>query len=254
MKARLPAIMPYIFLLLFFGINTLYWLTARDVKPVWANVPPVPSYNTALAFALGDGQLAYRSYAFMLQNLGDSGGQSEMLVNYDYDRLGEWFMLIHRLDPVSDFMPLLAAFYYGSTPAAHDLDPVIDYLVKVGESTEGEKWRWLAQAVYLARFRQQDLDQALQLSYMLNDHPKKGRPAWSYQMPAFVLNDLGEKEAAHDLLIKLLIDRVDELDPAEVNFTKEYICDRILTKTEKRQHPLCGGVKSKKEIEYPQSD
>lgn len=254
MKRYVPDIVSYIFLLLFFALNALFWQAARDKQAVWANVPPAPSDKTALVFSLGDRQLAYRSYAFMLQNMGDIGGQSEMLVNYNYGHLGEWLMLEHRLDPVSDFVPLLASFYYGATPAAEDLDPVIDYLVRVGESTEGEKWRWLAQAVYLSRFRQRDPDKALRLSYMLRDHPKDGRPTWSYQMPAFVLNDLGEKEAAHDLLMKLLVDRVDELDPAEVNFTKEYICDRILSDDERARHPLCGGVRSEKEIEYPQAE
>lgn len=239
----------YLFFCLFFTLNTLFWWSAREIRPVWVNVPPVPSDNTALSFSLGDKQLAYRSYAFMLQNLGESGGRSQKLVDYNYDRLGEWFFLEDRLDPVSNFVPLLAAFYYSATPDNKDLDPIINYLADIGQGRKDGKWRWLAQAIYLARFRQNDLDKSLQLSYELASHPDKDRPAWTYQMPAFVLNNMGKKEAAHDLLMNILIDRADELDPAEVNFTKDYICNRILNAAERENHPLCNSMQEKNTIE-----
>lgn len=227
---------------MFLMLNVAFWFYAHDIKNQWANVPPVPDENKAVSFSLGDRGLAYRSFALMLQNLGDSGGTSQSFQNYNYERLGRWFFLEHKMDPISNAVPLLAAFYYGATPVAEDLDPVIAYLAEVGMDTRGEKWRWLAQAVYLSRFSQKDSDKALELAYILASHPQQDRPAWTYQMPAFVLAQSGDKEAAYNLLVNLLADRADKLHPAEVAFTKDYICDRVLTKKDREHNPLCTGL------------
>jgi len=220
-------------------LNIVFWAYAKDERAVWENVPPVPTKETAMSLSLGDGQFFYRVAGIVLQNLGDTGGRTTRLTEYDYPMLGKWFFLVDSLDPVSDFFPLLAAFYYGATRNAKDLDPVVDYLTKVGRRPEGEKWRWLAQAVYLARYEQQDMEKALKLAYLLANHPNNDRPGWTYQMPAFVLNAKGDKEAAYQILMNLLIDEAENLHPNEVNFTKEYICDRLLSPAQKEAHPLC---------------
>jgi len=220
-------------------LNIGFWAYAKDERTVWGNVPPVPTEEEALSLSLGDGQFFYRAAGIMLQNLGDTGGRVTRLADYNYTILGKWFFLADSLDPMSNFLPLLAAFYYGATQNKQDLDPVIDYLAKVGVRPEGEKWRWLAQAVYLARYEQHDIDKALKLAHLLAVHPNDDRPGWTYQMPAFVLNAKGDKEAAYLILMNLLIDEAENLHPTEVNFTKEYICDRLLSPAQKAEHPLC---------------
>jgi hypothetical protein len=227
----------FCFLLLTIG----FWFHARDLRAVWANVPPAPSMDKALSFSLGDKELAYRSFAIMLQNIGDSGGKTVNLSYYNYDRLGQWFFLEDKLNKISDVIPLIAAFYYGATPDPDSLNPVVDYLSHVGAREEGEKWRWLAQAVYLKRFVQDDLDEALKLAYKLANHPNQDRPGWTYQMPAFVLNDIGDKEAAYKVLMGILVEEAENLHPTELNFTKEYICERVLTDEQREKDPLCSG-------------
>lgn len=217
----------------------MFWFYARDIKPHWEQVPPVPQQKYAAVSTLGDAQMAFRAAGVMLQNFGDTGGRSTATKDYDFDRLSAWFYFLDRLDPHSNFIPMLAAFYYGASQEPEKLDPVIDYLKTVGLREGDEKWRWLLQATYLARFRQKDTDKALELAELLANHPNEDRPHWSYQMPVFVLQEMGDKEAAYNLIINLLKDKAEDLHPTEVNFMLYHLCERILTPEQKLKHELC---------------
>ncbi len=229
----------YFLLCVFLSLNILSWSYARDFHAEWINVPPAPGKIGSVFFALGDKQLAYRSYGVMLQNLGDSAGDIKPLTSYNYDRLGKWFLLEDYLDPRSDFIPLLAAYYFGATSKAEDLDPVIEYLAKVGRYSGEEKWRWLSHAVYLARFQQEDHDKALKHAYQLASIYRPGMPLWTKQMPAFVMNDMGNKEAAIQLILGIMADSGTKIHPNELNFMKYYICDRLLDAEQKEATEMC---------------
>lgn len=215
------------------------WQAYRPQQAEWANVPPAPSARGAAMSMLGDRQMAYRAIGIMLQNLGDEGGRSTRFENYDYHRLGRWFMVQDQLDSRSDYTPLLAAFYYGATENQDDLTAVVDYLLHVGDHSYPRKWRWMAQGIYLARFKQGDLDKALSWSYRLAAKHRTGMPAWVLQMPAFILAQKGDQEAAYDLAIGLLRDEAENMHPAEVNFMRGYICERILNAAQAAINPLC---------------
>lgn len=237
-KARIPVIF-YVLLVVALAGQVMVWAHLRPVQAEWGNVPPAPSENVATMWMLGDKQMAYRTIGIMLQNMGDNGGRSTRLQDYNYTRLGRWFMLEHSLDERSNFMPLLAAYYFGSTKKVSDLDPVIDYLALVGESSYSSKWRWLSQAVYLARFQQNDTDKALRLAYTLADKYRPGMPGWVAQMPAFILAQKGDQEAAYDLAVQVLRDDSQNMHPNEINFMVDYICTRILNEAQAAINPLC---------------
>ncbi len=222
-----------------FIIHAGFSVHSRSLKAAWANVPPVPTEKGATILAVGDQQLAYRVSGIMIQNMGDTGGETTPLYKYDYDRLGQWFFLTDALDRRSNFMPLLAAYYFGGTQEPKDLDPVIDYLAMVGQRSYDEKWRWLAQAVYLSRFRQHDLDKAMGLAYMLANMKAPDMPAWTRQMPAFIAAAQGDKETSYRIIMSILKETSAELHPNEVNFMVHYICERTLDELEAAQHPLC---------------
>jgi hypothetical protein len=65
-------------------------------------------------------------------------------------------------------------------------------------------------------------------------------PLWAKQMPAFVMSDKGDKDAALDLMINLIKDEGENVHPNEVNFMVYYICERILEPHEAQQFDLCG--------------
>ncbi len=206
----------------------LSWFWTKDLKAQWLNVPPVPSENRASFIALGDKQAAYRYYTIMLQNLGNTGGHFQSLKNYNYEKLKSWFFILDKLDPQSDAVPLLAAYYFGAVNDKEKLEYIYDYLSVVGQRPEGEKWRWLGHAVFLARHISQDTEKALELAYLLADNKSPDLGDWAKQMPAFILADTGDTQAAYEIMMNILISNVDNLHPNEINFMTDYICNTVL--------------------------
>ncbi len=216
------------FLFLFLGLNAAFWLGGRDIYAKWSGVPPVPGKSGAVMMTLGDPQFSFRFLALTLQNLGDTGGQTAAVKDYDFQKLGKWFWLLHDLDPASNHVPMLAAYYFSVTTDPANVAVLVDYLGTAGQSPVGEKWRWLAQAVFLARYRMKDLDRALELAYKLAQlEPVDGAmPIWARQMPAFILTAKGEKEGAEHIVLSLLANSRD-LDPKEINFMKSFLVERL---------------------------
>jgi hypothetical protein len=210
------------------------------VQLSWDNVPPAPKPETAAFSGLGDPEISYRMAGYVLQNLGNVGGRYEALKNYDYNALGQWFYTAQSLDDRANFIPFLAAYYYGlvQEEAAYKLDPVIDYLALEGQKPYPQKWRWLAQAVFLARYKQHDMDKALKLANLLAGLKTDTAP-WARQMPAFIHLQMGDKQAAYEVMVRMLASEHDSLDPNEVNAMRDYICTRTLTSAEAVKNPLC---------------
>lgn len=203
------------------------WWTGRDVRAGWYGVPPVPS-ATGLSFSgLGDLQFAYRMTGLTLQTLGDEGGRVTPLTDYDYAELEKWFYTLYRLDPRSDFVPMLAAFYFGASQDPEDTIYVINFLEDAGDDTYKEKWRWLVHAVYLARYREKDIEHALEIAKTLADLglKKDDIPVWTLHMAPFILADMGEEEASRELL-KVILGSAQNLNPNEINFMINYIESR----------------------------
>ena len=209
------------------GLNVVFWSASQDIYSGWEGVPPVPSRNGAVMMTLGDSELSYRFLALILQNLGNTCRDTVPLKSYDYEKLGKWFFLLHELDPASDHVPMIAAYYFGGTRIPKDVAVVVDYLGVVGQIPVGEKWRWLAHAAYLARHRMHDLSLALKLAYKLARMPGKDEfPQWARQMPAFILKEQGENEAARQMMENMLVTEKN-VHPAEINFMKAYLIEQL---------------------------
>ena len=226
-------------------LNIGVWATHKNARPIWGNTPPAPSIHGLQSFALGDRQLAYRATGVMLQNLGNAGGSSQPLRSYDYDGLKDWFFLADSMDSRANFMPYLAAYYFGAVDDPARVRRVIDYLEIVGNRPGTNKWAWLAHAVYLARYVTKDLDRAYVLANKLAALAEMDPavPAWARQMPAFVLTAKGDKQAAYAIMLEILKSSAERMSPQEVNSMKHYICSRILDSAEVRANPLCQDLK-----------
>ncbi len=223
-KKRIPFLL-FIFMLL---SNIAFWFYSHHVKSSWANVPPVPEQARATLLTLGDEQLAYRYYATMLQNIGNTGGRGVALKEYDYERLKKWFFLSDELDPLSDAVPMLASSYFGAVDDGEKLNHVLDYLAVAGSRPEKEKWRWLAHGVFLARHVQKDNDKALELAYKLANNKNPDLADWAKQMPAFILQADGQSALAYKIMLNILISNIDTLHPNEINYMQDYICNTLL--------------------------
>lgn len=218
----------YFCLALAFGLNTAFWFGAHETAAHWGGVPPVPTKNGARIMTLGDEQFSYRLGALTLQNLGNSGGRVTAVKDYDYKKLGQWFWLLHALDPASNHVPMMAAYYFGATQVPEDVAVVVQYLGAIGQNPVGNKWRWLAHAIFLARHRMDDVPLALDMAYALSRMQPVGDvlPAWARQMPAFVLADQGEKQTARRLIEEILMTATG-LHPNEVNFMRSYLVEEL---------------------------
>lgn len=220
-------------------MNAALWYSVRDVKTQWSNVPPAPSFSGSMWASLSDPQFAYRTYGVFVQNMGFTGGRVTAYKDYDYEGLGRWFQLSHKLDSKSDFMPFLAGYSFSASQDPQKLKPVIDYLEVAAGNGEGQKWRFLAQAAFLARFKMDDLDRALELAEKLANIENPEMAVWAKQMPVFVLTAQGEKEAAYNLMVSMLHTEAENLHPNEVNAMVAYICEQILSPDQIGKDPLC---------------
>lgn len=239
-KPQHQNIIPLYGVLIFFLIlNIGFWFNTRNMHPIWGNVPPAPGKVAGAGMGLGDHQLAYRITGMMLQNLGNMNGKTHNLKEYNYDHLGDWLMFADTMDPVSNFIPTLAAYYFGGVSPPKDLMPLINYLVKVGHYPQEQKWRWLAQAAYLARYSQNDINLSLELANQLASLPRDDLPLWAKQMPIIIMNAKGDKNAAYAILMGTLTSGLDTLSPTEIAFMRNYICEEILTPIEAASNVIC---------------
>lgn len=232
-----------LFLIGLFMLQLSFWVITRDYRPLWLDVPPPPSEEASAGIGLGDPQFAYRSYGITLQNMGDVGGETTPLRELNYDLLTKWFSVLDYLDPKSNYIPMLVAYYFSATDNPDQLDGPIAYLRRVGlrEAAHYKKWRWLVSAIYLARHKQKDLDLALSMAHELSALQNQNilLPSWAKNMPAFIMLEQGDKESAYDLTMAMLRDGVEDMHPNEVNFMVEYLCTRILDEAEAKIHTLC---------------
>ncbi len=208
------------------GLQAAFWSQTRHIQAGWEGVPPAPSSRVAKALALGDGEFLYRAATFVLQNMGDEGNRVTPLKDYDYQRLGQWFYLLDQFNPQSEFLPVLVGYYFSQSQNPDDARIVISFLAHIAIRDPDRNWRWMAHAIYLARHRVKDMNLALSLAYRMAAMRSPEIPVWAQQMPAFVLIDIGEKEAARDLM-EAIMDSQKDLDPAERNFMRNFIETRL---------------------------
>lgn len=206
--------------------QSVFWVQAHTIRIPWDGVDPPPSESLAEIIALGDDQLFYRAAALGLQNEGDWAGELTPLTRYDYVRLVAWFGLLSRIDPKSQYAPTLAGYYFGQSRNPQQVRLIVGYLRQFAEAQPQQQWRWLAYSVYLARHRIKDQALALELANQLAALPVVGLPIWTRQLPAFVLADTGDKEAARDIL-EAILDSTPDLQQSEQNFMRNYIDTRL---------------------------
>ena len=208
------------------SLQAAFWWQTRHLQAGWDGVPPAPSSQVAKALALGDGEFLYRAMSFVLQNMGDEGGVVTPLKDYDYQRLGQWFRLLDKFNPKSEFLPVLVGYYFSQSQNRDDVRVVISFLAHIAIRDPERNWRWMAHAIYLARHRVKDTNLALSLAHRMAAMKSPGIPIWAQQMPAFVLADVGEKEAARDLM-EAILDSEKDLDAEERDFMLDFIENRL---------------------------
>ncbi len=219
-------------------LNVAFWLHSHRLSLHWPTVPQPPAERTVRTGFLDDAAFAYRVWGLALQNFG-SVGESQALKDYNFSHLVSWFRVMDALDPRSNFVPFLAAYYFSATQDASQLTGLIHYLEEVGARPEPGKWRWLAQAAYLARHRMHDTPEALRLAKKLGSVYRPGMPLWTRNLEAMFTADLGDRQAAYLLALETLKGAGEQMSPSEYTATITMICESILTRDEAGKSPVC---------------
>jgi hypothetical protein len=141
--------------------------------------------------------------ALYLQAFDNQPGISIPFRELDYERVASWLHAILELDPAGQYPLMMATQLYAQVPDAQRQRTMLAFAYEHFLADPDRRWRWLAHAAIMAKHRLNDLPLALKYARAISE--KSGEaPAWARQMHIFVLEDMGELEAARILLGGLL--------------------------------------------------
>ncbi len=168
-------------------------------------LPSPPPANTIAALSLGETRVAAKLAMLWLQAFDYAPGISVPLASLDYARVVAWLETILALDPGASYPLLAAARIYAEVPDPARQRQMLDFVEAAFHADPNARWQWLAHAVFVARHRLHDDALALEYARALARETDPARvPSWARQMHIFVLENIGELEAAKVLLGGLL--------------------------------------------------
>jgi len=190
-----------------------------------AGLPPAPPGAALRVLALGEPAVLARLLMLWLQAFDYQPGLSIAFRALDYSRVEAWLDRALELDPSAQYPLLAAVRLYGEVADPERQRRMIGFVQRHFAADPKRRWPWMAHAVYLAKHRLHDFDLALALAAELAAVPAHPAiPSWARQMHIFVLEDMGELEAAKVLLGGLL-DSGEISDPHEQWFLSQRLHD-----------------------------
>ena len=196
------------------------WQALQPAPSARAEALDVPPATTMLRpLALGEPIALAQLLTLYLQAFDNQPGVSIPFLDLDYSRVTAWLDTILALDPVGQYPLLMASQVYGQVPSQTKQRSMCEFVRRQFELDPDRRWRWLAHCAIMAKHRLHDT--ALALAYA-DAIARRARHAsnWARQMRIFILDDLGEVEAATVLLGGLLASG-EVTEPKEIHFLTE---------------------------------
>jgi hypothetical protein len=179
-----------------------------------------PPPRAALRVAsLGDSVAFSAALTLRLQAFDNQPGLSIPYLALDYTAVEAWLAASLGLDPASQYPLMMAAHLYGQVPDEKRQRQMYDFVHRAFLEAPEKRWRWLAHAALMAKHRLHDLPLALRYAGDISRYAGTAQ-SWARQMRIFLLEDLGEREAATVLLGGLLAGG-EVSDPAEARFLSQ---------------------------------
>jgi hypothetical protein len=141
--------------------------------------------------------------ALYLQAFDNQPGISIPFRELDYTRVLAWLSALVEIDPPSQYALLMASQLYAQVPDPVRQRMMLDFVHTHFFDDPDRRWPWLAHAAIMAKHRLKDMPLALTYARAIAARALKA-PAWARQMHIFILEDMGEYEAAKVLLGGLL--------------------------------------------------
>ena len=200
----------------------LGWRLLAPMRAALAqDLPPAPAPEILRLASLGEREALARIAMLWLQAF-DAGGANRLAYrDFDYQRLAGWLEAILRLDPRSRYPLFAAARIYAENPDEGKVRTMLEFVYREFHADPATRWPWLAHAALLAKHRLRDLALALRYAQAVEAHARGPQlPLWARQMQIFILEDMGELEAAK-VMLGGLIASGEIADPFERRFLLE---------------------------------
>jgi hypothetical protein len=169
----------------------------------------------------GDSVPLAQAMTLYLQAFDNQPGISIPFAELNYNVVQTWLERILELDPQTQYPLLMASQLYGQVPDEAKQRQMLAFVYEQFLLDPDHRWPWLAHAVIMARHRLHDFPLALRYAKALTEHATgPSVPGWAKQMQIFLLEDMGEYEAAKALLGGLLASEAVK-DPHELHFLFE---------------------------------
>ena len=170
-----------------------------------AQLGPPPAVSSLRLAALGEPAGLALILTLYLQAFDTQPGISIPFNRLDYRNLVNWLNAISALAPDSAYPFLLASQVYSQVPDETKQRQMLDFVYRKFQENPVQRWRWLAHAAIVAKHRLDNPRLALTYANAIaTEANDPSVPSWARQMHIFLLDDLGEQEAAKILLGGLL--------------------------------------------------
>ena len=192
---------------------------AAEARPEDLPAPPqVPQLRLA---GLNDPIALAKVLMIWLQAFDNQPGISIPFNQLDYARLIEWLDRILALDERADYPLLAASRLYSQVPDDAKKRRMLEFVREKFLLAPDRRWQWLAHCIYVAKYQIKDLELALDYARTLRRNARSPAvPFWARDMEVYVLEDMGEIEAAK-VLIGGLRENGEIEDPAEIRFLRD---------------------------------
>ncbi len=204
-------------------------LISLAVQIIWHKYQPVPvakvtqlssppSEAILNAISFGDPVAFSKLSMLWLQAHDNQPGVSIPFRQLDYEVLTQWLSVILALDPKAHYPLLSAARVFAQVPDAEKQRKMLTFVEHEFYKAPNKRWQWLAHAAFVAKHRLKDQKLALKFAKALADHATGEQvPNWAKQMQIFLLEDMGELDAAK-ILLGGLLESGQIKDPHEQQF------------------------------------
>ncbi|HZM47132.1 MAG TPA: hypothetical protein VFC14_20105 [Burkholderiales bacterium] len=179
--------------------------------------PPAPPVLRALS--LGEPIALAQLMTLYLQAFDNQPGISIPFMELDYAQVTQWLDAILELNPAGQYPLLMASQLYGQVPDEAKARQMCDFVYRQFLRDPDRRWRWLAHCAIIVKHRLKDPQLALSYAEAITREARHASN-WARQMRIFMLEDLGEREAATVLLGGLLATG-EVTDPKELHFLTE---------------------------------
>jgi len=196
-----------------------------------AALPPAPAAATLRVLSLGDAVFGAKALMLWLLGFDQQPGVSLPYRSLDYARVRDWLALALALDPRSEYPLLAASRLYGEVADPARSRVMLEFVYEAFVEDPSRRWPWLAHAVFVAQHRLQDPARALRYARRLAEGPAADIPGWARQLEIFVLENIGELEAAQ-ILLGGLLDSGQLTDPHERAFLARRLDDIAARRTD----------------------